>query len=65
MFLSDYNRGRGEPESPKKQFTPSSKGYPSQRDPQAEMPKGILAENLSDVALRKLRQRNSPNLQTF
>lgn len=59
MFLSDFNRGRGEPESPKKHFIPSSKGYPAQRDPQAETPRGILAENLSSAALHKLHQRYS------
>ncbi len=63
MFLPNdsFFRGGGEPpRRPKKDFIPSSKGYPATRDPQADNPTGVLPRDLSPAHEHKLRQRYAP-----
>lgn len=58
MFVAPEDRRFGEPpRRPKKDFIPSSKGYPARRDPQAENPKGVISSNLSPVEERHWRNR--------
>ncbi|NCO03308.1 MAG: hypothetical protein GW903_03855 [Alphaproteobacteria bacterium] len=61
MFKPPEDRQWGEePRLPRNEFTPSHKGYPARRDPQAENPKGIMSSDIGAAQERRLRQHYGP-----